>query len=447
MRTDEIVQRAIDYVEDHLAESLSLEEIAGVAAMSVPNLYRLFHSMTGHPIKEYVRKRRISEAAACLRETSLPVIDIGFRFGFDSYPAFMKTFKRLTGLTPGLYRESQWVYSFERMNLKAQLIYPEEREISERFPEVRVIRVDPQKGIGYLHASEQENGIEMAAIDHFRTLLASHRIDISELKLFGWNVDRDSETKPFGYQLLAVDPRNEGRLLENPPFASVELQGGLYAVTRTPEVTEDFITATWNRLFAEWLPRSVFDMERPCFIEEYVLNTEQIVRMKLYLPVKRSNKVENIEIVEMPSVQVISFRAYGLDRVRRADEASIAWLSRHGFTGECLPVFMRCDYGMLPENANYEVMIAPSREYHPSQDDLHLQGKLEGGIYACLESGIYGTMTGVLDRIYGWLDTSSGYKPDTERPWFVSYMTNECKDRAPGQEIKAKCYVPVKREQ
>lgn len=71
MQTGEIVQRAIDFVEDHLTEPLALEEIAGVAAMSLPNLYRLFHSITGHPVKEYIRKRRISEAASCLRNTDL----------------------------------------------------------------------------------------------------------------------------------------------------------------------------------------------------------------------------------------------------------------------------------------------------------------------------------------------------------------------------------------
>ena len=79
MQSGEIVQRAIDYIEDHLTESLTLEEIAGVAAMSSPNLYRLFHSLTGHPIKEYIRKRRINEAANCLRDSDLPTIDIGYR--------------------------------------------------------------------------------------------------------------------------------------------------------------------------------------------------------------------------------------------------------------------------------------------------------------------------------------------------------------------------------
>jgi AraC family transcriptional regulator len=68
MHTVDTVQSAIDYVEEQLAEQLSLEEISRAAAMSVPNLYRLFYAMTGHPIKEYIRKRRTSEAACLLRQ-------------------------------------------------------------------------------------------------------------------------------------------------------------------------------------------------------------------------------------------------------------------------------------------------------------------------------------------------------------------------------------------
>ena len=48
------------------------------------------------------------------------------------------------------------------MNLKEHVSYLEERALSERFPEVRVIRLNPQQGIGHLFVSEYEEGIETA---------------------------------------------------------------------------------------------------------------------------------------------------------------------------------------------------------------------------------------------------------------------------------------------
>lgn len=441
MQSSEIVQRAIDYIEQRLTESLTLEEIAGVAAMSLPNLYRLFHSLTGHPIKEYIRKRRINEAAICLRDTDLPTIDIGYRCGFESYPAFIKTFKRLTGLTPGQYRRSQLVYSFERLNLNEHVCYLEERQLSERFPEVRVIRLNPQKGIGHLFVSEFENGIETAAIDHFRERLSSHRVDLNGMRLFGWNVDMEDETKPFGYQLLAVDLMNQAENLKHPELYSMALEGGLYAVARTPSVAEDSIQNTWNRLFSEWLPRSVFEQGKQEFIEEYVLNRDQIVRMKLYLPVERSRLVKRIEIVELSSLKVMRFRRAGVDCVKQADEASISWLCRNGLIDDSrIRVFMHCDGGLLDESSTYEVYIAPPEEFLPSREEVDLQVELEGGLYACLESGAYGTMTGVLERVDRWLDMSTEYRPDPSRSWYASYLP---KEEADDGIIKVKCYVPV----
>lgn len=111
METADIVQRSIDWIEEHLYEPLDLEQIAGAASMSVPNLYRMFHAMTGHPIKEYIRKRRISEAACLLRQSDFPAIEIGFRCGFDTYQTFIKSFKRYIGLTPGLYRKAELIFS------------------------------------------------------------------------------------------------------------------------------------------------------------------------------------------------------------------------------------------------------------------------------------------------------------------------------------------------
>lgn len=447
MHTVEIVQRAIDYIEEHLDESLALERIAEAAAMSVPNLYRIFYAMTGHPIKEYIRKRRISEAACLLRQTDLSTIDIGFNCGFDTYQAFIKSFKRNTGLTPGLYRRVDLIYSFERISLNERVTYLEEREVSERFPSVKVIRLAPQKGIGYLHTAASEDGLEETALYHFRDLLS--KLDVSQMRLFGWNVNLESP-KPYGYQMVAVCEREyhaEHQSLQ--PFG---LMGGLYAVTRTPKGSGPDIVAAWNQLLSEWLPRSTFELGEHGFLEEYQQYNGQIVRLKLYLPVKRRLETETIEIMERPSVRVMSFRAQGVDCMVQADEASLDWLARNGFGGDSrLQVFMSCSYGIPPgERYTYEVYIAPPEDFVPSQENENQITSLEGGLYACLITGAYGSMSGVLERIYRWLVTSPDYEPDRERSWYAHYIPPD-----PGMDrgglaepdversVTVKCCVPI----
>jgi AraC family transcriptional regulator len=451
MHTAEIVQRAIDYVEEHLREPLALEQIAEAAVMSVPNLYRMFYAMTGHPIKEYIRKRRTSEAAFLLRQTVLPTNDIGFRCGFDTYQTFIKTFKRNIGLTPGLYRRAELIYSFERISLHERVSYWEEREVFERFLDVKVIRLAPLKGIGYLYTADREDGLEDLALNQFRSFLAVCGIDANQMRLFGWNVNLDGTPQPCGYQMIAISGRGRECLAEHPDLRLFELPGGLYAVTRTPAGSGSTIVAAWNRLLSEWLPRSMFKLGEHGFLEEYQQYRGQIVRLKLYLPVRRRQETETIEIVERPSVKVMSFRAKGIDCAALADEASVDWLTRSGFVGDSrLQLFMSCGYGIPPgESFTYEVCITPPEGFVPFQEDMHRIACLKGGLYACLTTGAYGSMTGVLERIYRWLGTSPDYKSDRERSWYAHYVSAEGADRDAWagadfeRSVTVECCVPV----
>ena len=135
------LQRALDYIETHLFEEIAIARVAEAAYMSAPNLYRVFYALTGHPLKEYIRKRRVSEAAVMLKHTDLPVVDIAFACGFDAYRTFASAFKKLTGLTPGVYRTSGVYYSFEPVNVLETVSYTEDRELTERHPDVKVVRL------------------------------------------------------------------------------------------------------------------------------------------------------------------------------------------------------------------------------------------------------------------------------------------------------------------
>ncbi|WP_193726935.1 helix-turn-helix domain-containing protein [Paenibacillus guangzhouensis] len=447
MYTVETVQRAIDYIEEHLVESLELEQIAEAAVMSVPNLYRMFYAIVGHPIKEYIRKRRISEAACLLRHTNLTTIDIGFRCGFDTYQTFIKSFKRNTGLTPGLYRRAEFIYSFERISLIERVTYLEEREISERFPSIKVIRLAPMMGIGYLYSASSEDGLEESSLSEFRANLS--KLDISQMRLFGWNVNLEG-ANPYGYQMVAVSEKVYPA--EHQGIQPFRLMGGLYAVTSIPKGSGSEIVAAWNRLLSEWLPLSTFELGEHGFLEEYQQCNSQIVRLKLYLPVKRRQKTETIQIMVRPSVRVVSFRAQGVDCVARADEASLDWLARNEFVGDKrLQVFMSCSYGMPTNECDtYEVYIAPPEDFMLSQENENQITSLEGGLYACLTTGAYGSMSGVLERIYRWLVTSPDYELDRERSWYAHYIPPDSGEDGEGLSetdmewaVTVMCFVPI----
>jgi AraC-like DNA-binding protein len=122
------------------ARSLISPSIAEEAYISVAQLYRVFYALTGHPVKEYIRKRRISAAANHLRNSKRTVEELAWNSGFESYYSFAKVFKKIVGLTPAAYRNAEIFFSFEPIRLYEQIAYKEDKEQTELFPDVKVTK-------------------------------------------------------------------------------------------------------------------------------------------------------------------------------------------------------------------------------------------------------------------------------------------------------------------
>ena len=99
--------RAIERIEERLAEPLSLAEIARAAGVSTYHFCRYFRAMTGTSVMGYVRARRLSLAAVAVRDGRDRLIEIAFDAGFESQEAFTRAFKRAFGMTPGALRRGR----------------------------------------------------------------------------------------------------------------------------------------------------------------------------------------------------------------------------------------------------------------------------------------------------------------------------------------------------
>lgn len=98
------MRKALDHIERHLHEDLTIEAVAAVTGFSISHFHSIFHRVTGCTPAEHIRRRRLSCAAIDLALSRRRVLDIALDYQFQSQEVFTRAFKQYFGVTPGLFR-------------------------------------------------------------------------------------------------------------------------------------------------------------------------------------------------------------------------------------------------------------------------------------------------------------------------------------------------------
>lgn len=97
-----------------MSEDISAETLAKAGFVSRAKLYRDFYNVVGHSIKEYIRKRRPSNALALVKKSELSLTDIAYLCGYSSQQDFSRLVQRKLNMTPMEYKRSDRYYYFPR---------------------------------------------------------------------------------------------------------------------------------------------------------------------------------------------------------------------------------------------------------------------------------------------------------------------------------------------
>lgn len=93
-----------DYIEDHLAEEIAIEDMAALVPMSQFHFARAFKAATGETPHKYLTQRRMERAKVLLTVTKLAIAEVAYRVGFSNQSHFTAHFRKTTGMTPKDYR-------------------------------------------------------------------------------------------------------------------------------------------------------------------------------------------------------------------------------------------------------------------------------------------------------------------------------------------------------
>lgn len=100
------IYKAIQYIHEHYARRITLEEVASEVYLSSAYFSKIFRQEVGNTFKSYLNQIRIEKSKILLRDRNIQLVDVAGMVGYEDQSYFTKVFKKFIGTSPGKYRES-----------------------------------------------------------------------------------------------------------------------------------------------------------------------------------------------------------------------------------------------------------------------------------------------------------------------------------------------------
>jgi len=136
--TAAIYEKIVRYIDGHIKDEISLDEISRHAGYSKWHIYKIFKIYSPAPIKEYIRNKKLYAAANEIY-TGRKLYDVALDYGFETPAGFYKAFQRVFGCKPSEYKNNNTNYKTRRnifMNIEHVKTIEELDELAEFFKKV-----------------------------------------------------------------------------------------------------------------------------------------------------------------------------------------------------------------------------------------------------------------------------------------------------------------------
>lgn len=415
----ERILRVLIHIQEHLDETLDLEELARVACFSSFHFHRIFAAMTGETIADHVRRLRLERAAIELRSGAQQVIQVALAAGYEAHEAFTRAFKAAYGVSPAGFRRATGPIAIRpapsgvHFRPGVPLTTFNTNHITKKIMKVITRKIKPLR-VAYLrHVGPYEN-VNQTWIDLVARLSADQQIHKRSV-FIGIGHDNPSVTPAAELRYDACITVAEGYEPKKP----VELQviaGGDYAVAKNCPVGK--IKDGFQHLYGQWLARSSRELRPlPAFLmlvgaRNTVAPGKQRVDIFMPLQPKRPlNKTEpmNIEVTTLEPQRVAYMRHVGpYEGAYRVWMDFTARLKKDGLPRKdslFIGVPMDNPKVIPPEKLRYDACATVDEKYMPAKP-MRLR-TIAGGDYVVARNCPIGAIAKGYEKLfYSWLPKS-----------------------------------------
>ena len=255
----EAIEKSIEYIEEHITEDISADDVADYVYMSPFYFQKGFSMLCGYTLGEYIRSRRLALAGGELLTEKAKVIDVALKYGYDSPDSFAKAFTRFHGISPS---------KVQRGNVMIKTFAPLKINISLKGGYIMDYKIVKKKSFTVLGNPKRfsyetcKDEIPKFWQEHYASGKGKYVCG-----MFGVNIDEQMGGKEFEYMIADI---------YNP---AKEVPEG-FAVHTVPEFTWAVFSCDGpmpkafqdvnKKIFSEWLPAiKEYEFAAGCCIEMY----------------------------------------------------------------------------------------------------------------------------------------------------------------------------------
>lgn len=261
------IQQAIRYIEDHICDAISLKEIARHVNFSDYHFHRLFRSLTGYPVKEYIRNRRLYLAAMDILNETDSIVSIAQKYHFSSQSSFTVAFSRMHSCTPGeMTKKAKVPRHFGEVILTDSMLEKPKRLNKEPL----LVYIDEFSVAGYSCEvySDDINGLNNPVIDLWKEKSHVLMKMNDEPYLAVYDYDLDDLMNHGKYTYILCKRVNENYAFEN--MTLHQIQEGKY-IKFEVSLKEIGLKDVYPYIDCMWIPKSKYILsERPDYELYYV---------------------------------------------------------------------------------------------------------------------------------------------------------------------------------
>lgn len=261
LKNYEPIIKAITTIENNLTENIELKKIAHEAGYSLYHFHRVFKSIVKDNLKDYIRKRRITEAAKSLIFTQDSIIDIALKYQYETRESFSRSFKQTYGTNPSDVRKKNEYYGL-REKLRHDELLARCKEL-EMGLNPKIIHL-PKLYFKGQKITVKADGSNLKDIPLFWTRWRkenSHPNPVG-ICLFSDNITFDYM---IAYEIDITSLIDDCIVVEESDYALFRVEG---------QVIEQ-VQKTWDSIYSTWLNQSGYKHRGNLDIEKYYYNQDK----------------------------------------------------------------------------------------------------------------------------------------------------------------------------